>query len=251
VGLSHSPVITTDGLVLCLDAANSRSYPGNGTIWSDLSGNNENFTMINGTILDSAYRGSMALDGVNDYTRSTTFFTGNYWSNNGPWSVVSFHKVDSIPLYSSSGLIGSQLHISEPSPIGGFGLMLATYNTPKRYIAYMSYDSGGTKTQYAFGSSPSAVIDLGQITCIAAVYDPDNNSGKIYKNGNLISTTINSNFNWTPRSSGRDIRIGIGAQGGWTNYWSGNIYNMMVYNKALSDNEIKQNYLATKGRFGL
>jgi hypothetical protein len=250
MGLSHSPNIVTDGLVLCLDAANPRSYPGSGSSWLDLSGNNENFSMVNGTFVDSEYKGSMALDGVNDYIRSTTFFTGNYWSDNGPWSVVSFHKIDSIALYASSALVGSQLHTSEPSPIGGFGLMLATYNTPKRYQGWMSYESGGTKTQYYFGDT-NAVIDLGQITFIAAVYDPDSNTGKLYKNGSLVSTTTNASFNWTPRTSGREIRIGIGAQGGWTNAWSGNIYNMIIYNKALSADEVRSNYLATKSRFGL
>ena len=37
MGLSHSPRIVTDGLVLCVDAANKRSYPGAGTTWTDLS----------------------------------------------------------------------------------------------------------------------------------------------------------------------------------------------------------------------
>jgi len=38
MGLSHSPSIATNGLVLCLDAANRKSYPGSGTTWTDLSG---------------------------------------------------------------------------------------------------------------------------------------------------------------------------------------------------------------------
>ena len=36
--------IVTDGLVLCLDAANKDSYPGSGTTWYDLSGNGYNST---------------------------------------------------------------------------------------------------------------------------------------------------------------------------------------------------------------
>ena len=31
--------IITDGLTLCLDAGNTKSYPGSGTTWSDLSNN--------------------------------------------------------------------------------------------------------------------------------------------------------------------------------------------------------------------
>jgi hypothetical protein len=43
----HSPRIVTDGLVLCLDAGNPKSYPGSGTTWYDLSGGGFNFSIIN------------------------------------------------------------------------------------------------------------------------------------------------------------------------------------------------------------
>ena len=49
MGLSHSPSITTDGLVLCLDAANPRSYPGSGNTWLDLSGYNKNVNLVTDT----------------------------------------------------------------------------------------------------------------------------------------------------------------------------------------------------------
>jgi hypothetical protein len=39
MGIAYNPRTITDGLVLCLDAANSKSYPGSGTTWTDLSGN--------------------------------------------------------------------------------------------------------------------------------------------------------------------------------------------------------------------
>ena len=45
MALRHSPKIVTDGLVLALDAANTRSYPGSGSTWFDLSGNNHNATL--------------------------------------------------------------------------------------------------------------------------------------------------------------------------------------------------------------
>ena len=42
---STGPKTVTDGLVLSLDAANKKSYPGSGTTWYDLSGNGFNFTL--------------------------------------------------------------------------------------------------------------------------------------------------------------------------------------------------------------
>ena len=67
MGLSHSPRIVTNGLVLCVDAANPRSYPGAGTAWTDLSKQGNNGTLTNGPTFDSANGGSILLDGSDDY----------------------------------------------------------------------------------------------------------------------------------------------------------------------------------------
>ena len=48
MGISRGPKIVSSGLVLCLDAANKVSYPGSGTVWRDLSGNNNTGTLTNG-----------------------------------------------------------------------------------------------------------------------------------------------------------------------------------------------------------
>ena len=45
MGFHRGPNIVRDGLVLALDAASYRSYPGSGTTWYDLSGNNFDFTL--------------------------------------------------------------------------------------------------------------------------------------------------------------------------------------------------------------
>ena len=56
-----------DGLVLDLDAGNPLSYPGTGTTWTDLSGNNNNGTLINGVGYNSDNGGSLVFDGVDDH----------------------------------------------------------------------------------------------------------------------------------------------------------------------------------------
>ncbi len=65
----HSPRIPTDGLVLALDAANTKSYTGSGTTWSDLSGNGNNGTLTNGPTFDSDNGGSLDFNGVGDYAK--------------------------------------------------------------------------------------------------------------------------------------------------------------------------------------
>ena len=58
------PNIVTDGLVLHLDAANTKSYPGTGTTWYDRSGKGANGTLTNGITWNN--KGWFELDGVND-----------------------------------------------------------------------------------------------------------------------------------------------------------------------------------------
>lgn len=58
------PHIVTDDLVVCLDAANTKSHPGSGTTWYDLSGRNNDATMYNGPVLSE---GALVLDGTGDY----------------------------------------------------------------------------------------------------------------------------------------------------------------------------------------
>ena len=64
MGVAYNSRIITENLVLCLDAANSKSYPGSGTTWTDLSGNGNNATLTNGPTYSSANGGSIVFDGV-------------------------------------------------------------------------------------------------------------------------------------------------------------------------------------------
>ena len=57
----------TDGLVLALDAANTKSYPGSGTTWNDLSGNSNNGTLVNGVGYNAANGGSLSFNGSSQY----------------------------------------------------------------------------------------------------------------------------------------------------------------------------------------
>lgn len=58
------PNIIEDGLVMYLDAANTKSYPGTGTTWYDLSGNGAHGALLNGITWNPA--GYFTFDGVDD-----------------------------------------------------------------------------------------------------------------------------------------------------------------------------------------
>jgi len=71
MGLGHSPSIVRDGLVLYLDAANSKSYPGSGTTFFNL-GSSADATLVNGPTYSSNNKGYFTLDGVNDFINTNT-----------------------------------------------------------------------------------------------------------------------------------------------------------------------------------
>ena len=92
MGTFYNPKIITDGLLLCLDAANTKSYSGSGTTWTDLSGRNNNGTIVNNPIYSSGATANFSLDGVDEYIYTSGFSNvsiGNWpvsmeiWFNSG------------------------------------------------------------------------------------------------------------------------------------------------------------------------
>jgi hypothetical protein len=58
MGFYRGANVVTSGLVLALDAANSKSYPGSGTTWSDISGNNITGSLINSPTFNTSNGGN-------------------------------------------------------------------------------------------------------------------------------------------------------------------------------------------------
>ena len=83
--------IITDGLVIALDAANTKSYPGSGTTWSDLSGNSNNGTLTNGPTFNSGNGGSIVFDGTNDYINTTIINVSNIFTDNSNLAFIIRH----------------------------------------------------------------------------------------------------------------------------------------------------------------
>jgi len=88
VSVIYNPPIVTNGMALCLDAANAKSYSGSGATWTDLSGYGNNGTLVNGPTFDSANGGSLVFNGSTqyaDFTASnlTTTATIEIWAKLG------------------------------------------------------------------------------------------------------------------------------------------------------------------------
>ena len=223
------PKIVTDGLVLCLDAADRNSYPLTGSTWYDLSGNANNGT-ITGATFDSGNNGSFSFDGTND---KGTFTSPINETSNQTYEVWT----NAIASASADNGFAYILHNnSADSTTGNSYLTIGIRPTQEYYAAlngaYSNMSSGVT-------ASNSNIVQI--------ILTWDGTTQKMYINGDLknsdsLSTTP-QNFS-TTTSFGDYVSLTY-------RMIQGNLYSIKVYNKALSANEVLQNYNATKGRFGL
>ena len=67
MGLAHSPSLVMNGLTLCLDAGNTKSYPGSGTTWTDLSGKGNTGTLVNTPTYSGVNGGTLSFNGSSQY----------------------------------------------------------------------------------------------------------------------------------------------------------------------------------------
>lgn len=219
-----NPKIVTDGLVLCLDAANRKSYPGSGTVWTDLSGNGNTGTLTNGPTYSSGNSGYLTLDGSNDFINGTSIssqLTTDITAE--AWVYVSSAGVDWVRIIGTGGNTGNRT----------FGLWYAS----DRKLLWQRY---GTADPSIYPTSP--ILQLNTWHHVAAT--TNGSSHALYLDGVSIGTNTAAGP-WS--ASNEAVTIGFA---GFHTYHNGRISNARLYNHALTDAEIKQNFNAHRGRFG-
>jgi hypothetical protein len=216
------PDIVKNGLVLHLDAANPRSYRGTGVTWGDLSGIGNNATLINGVTYSNANLGTFVFDGVNDYMTtplSTAFqdFTVCVW----------FRQ--------SGGAIAFQ-RLVDKSYINGFwiGRSAANANT---------WGGGIKDTTTPFGRF--ITLTDGQWHYLA--YRRQGTTHTIFGDG--ITNTTSGTVTGTALDT-TQMQIGL-AVADSASVFNGNIPVVKVYNRALENSEVLQNFNALRGRFNI
>ena len=219
--MNYGPKLATDGLVLCLDAADVNSYPRTGTSWSDVSGNGNNGTLTNGPTFNSSNGGSIVFDGVDDcvlvnsnanilsktaYTKTAWFYTTSFGTNN---NIISG---------GNSGQHAFWLGASSYLRAGHNGNWSTVVTTTSMSLNTWYYGA------VTFNTSTGWIL---------------------YLNG--IQETTSSDT--TTFTGNQEILIGAYSTAG--NVYTGRIATSLVYNRVLTSTEILQNYNATKSRFGL
>ena len=227
------PYIVMDGLVLNLDAGISQSYPGSGTVWTDINGlgPKNNVTFFNGPTFDSGNGGSIVFDGTDDYGRIPY---NSIWNYNNNITLEAWVMVTS----STSGYQGIFGPFSLSSAYNGFNFSIST---------------GTNKLAFLVGNIPSGAYYVQQNTQYSLntwyhlVGIINNGTSRLYVNGVLQndSTSIAVSPAVGPFMLGK-------FYDGINNFlFGGKIGGGRFYNRVLTQSEITQNYNATKGRFGL
>lgn len=220
MGIKRGPTLVRDGLVLHLDAANPRSYPGSGTTWFDLSGNNSHGEIFNGTTYSSAAGGRFIFDGLDDSIGiNNVTFTGAF-------GVTCFFNLTySVDVYT---VLGRSTNVIGPSA----KLIFLGSN-----IFFRAVDGGGN-ANWDFGYTSDRNGKWNFLAFYRAA------GGQLYASLNggdwVYGGVITGDFEFN--------RIGRNAD---AQYWLGSFANMQIYNRALTTSEILQNYTAQKSRFGL
>jgi hypothetical protein len=223
------PNIIKDGLVLSLDAANPKSYPGTGTSVKDISGNGKNGTLSGGTTFNTNNLGTFSLDGVNDVIN---FGIGNTFFPLPQFTIdIWFRSFGTVPTTGTQpGLFGFTF---------GIRCLLNATN-----LAF-SVDNGvDLNTISTLGSIPFRGGEWFNTT----FYHTGTELG-IYVNGILNRTAARS---WSGTSRWPTNSWNLGRDNNNSNYFFyGEIPIYRMYNRVLTPQEIQQNYNATKSRYNI
>lgn len=237
MSLGHGSSIVRDGLVLHLDAANVKSYPGSGAIWKDLSGNGNNGTLVNGVGYSSNNAGGLIFDGVNDYS----FHSVSPIVGNSAFSITGFfYRTGSTIQRATWGIAGN-------SGLQGINSYSLTGSN------LLSIDLWGSTTIQSNES-----YDLNQWIFAAWVYRGatfSRNNISIYKNGTEYTgsalTVARGSETSVPNinSSGLVIARAGTIDSGYSAPVL--ISSICFYNLPLSATQIAQNFNALRGRYGI
>jgi hypothetical protein len=236
---AYGPQIVTDGLVLCLDANNAKSYSGAGQYWYDLSGD-----------------GRLTVDlFASTATPTFTVDTGNgakYFDFDGSNDYMQIAGGDVGALCSTAGSLSFWVKFADTDSNRGLYFI-----NDDAYQDYLIIRGGGSNTLNLYiedGNShvgpTSGIFTLTNHIgkwCHLSVTQHDGNVN-CYINGEKVYTDANGR--WTDHlTSGATFWIGRSAHS--LNYMNGALSILQVHNRGLSHAEVKQNYNANRSRFGL
>jgi hypothetical protein len=240
--MQYGPKIVTNGLILCLNAGDKKSYTGSGaTNWNDLSRTSANASVNGSPSFNAANGGSIVFDEINDYAEivNNTIFR---FANTDPFSICFWTYW--------TGTTGIDYLLNYGADNNGTGYYIGLDNNLLRTNSFL-FDYYNAADAGRFRGIEGLTNSIQKNTWINLAFTTLNNSAtnmKFYLNGSLGSYDIRGDV--SPASityTGLNFRIGVRSN---VDYYNGRIANVLVYNRQLSNAEVLNNYNAQKGLFG-
>ena len=230
----YNPSIVRDGLAFYLDAANTKSYPGSGTTWKDISGKGNIGTLTNGPTFSSDNLGNIAFDGSNDYVNAPAVLSAGQqkYTLSAWWNITSTDG--------SGGVVVMEQN-SSAATTHRRACILLNSNTQKWGFNGQNNDN-----------HDEVPLQIGQwVNGVVTIDTTAGSSGvKLYENGSLYFAGTTSagisNLNVGDHAFAIGHKVSTG-----TEHFQGKISCVSVYRRVLTATEVLQNYNAIKGRFGL
>jgi hypothetical protein len=235
------PNTVEDGLVLSLDAANGKSYPGTGTNWNDLSVFGNNGTLQNGVTFDSESQGCFLFN-RNTFSEYVSFVntTSVQFLGRLPYTL----EVWVYPNINPGASTFTGIFNREDSSTGsrdGYNIYLNGSTTTAMQFVSERFQ-GGVNRNVFFDTNESTVLNKWNHLC--CTYDGTNLI--LYYNTTIVSSRSDATGNIN--NSSKSLEFGRRGAG---SYFGGKLAAPKIYNRALTPQEVQQNFQALRGRFGI
>ena len=215
----RGPKIVTSGLYALYDAADKNSYPGSGTAWRDISGNERHGTLTNGVGYAESSIPTLTFDGVDDFV-------------NLPFPLTQASSANTCTIFAAA--------------------RLSSTSASRRQI--IGSDNGGFDWGFGAGDNTQYIVFTGAGVGSAVAQDLNwhifavqwsQTNTRFYIDNNLV---VNTSVDW---DSSVASNANIGRNPGFGELWHGSISLVQIYDRVLADVEINQNFNALRGRFGI
>ena len=218
--------IVTNGLVLALDAGNTKSYVSGSTTWFDISGNTNSGSLVNGPTFSNQNGGQIQFGPTSRYINIPSSVNVS-----NPNTICAFIKLSG----SNSDTV-----IYGPNANGGDNWLGIAGNRPYIFATQASDVNNFTLLGTTTLDTTNTIWYFIASTISGSV-------ATLYLNGVQENTTTQA---FTIGSWGGSAAIGRRGSAD-QRYLTGSVAYVMGYNRALSQQEVLQNYNAVKTRFGL
>jgi hypothetical protein len=246
MGVNYNPKVVTAGLVLYIDAANPRSYPGTGNAWYDLSGNSNHFTLYNSPTFSA---NTINFNGVNQYAKT------NATLNLASTAAITVISVWKVPTNLTQGIVYE--HTDNWNAVnngyGGFGIGSNT-NGSVTTANLNHFQVRGNVGYSGVNTTSPATTSFQNYTVIHDFSKAGGEESYSYTNGvyqNNSASSVVTQFVIDNTSVFGNDYFYLASRGGTLGFCNLSLAYLAVYNRRLTDAEITQNYIALRGRFNI